>query len=149
VDPPGISLQHGESFRSSWWKTIMPSNLFKNAGLNIRFDSSRTANGSTRRLRSCFSATAGLARRNCAAGCAIWNSIRAPPTTHGVRLGKMTVTLENLPVRLNLWDFGGQHICHGSHFMAKLSFPYCGRRILNGRAAKEEGVTLRHRPLSY
>src|SRR3984957_14134690 len=29
------------SFRSSWWKTIMSSNRFKNSGLNTRFDSSR------------------------------------------------------------------------------------------------------------
>src|SRR6202162_6094345 len=29
------------SFRSSWWKTTMSSNRFKNSGLNTRFDSSR------------------------------------------------------------------------------------------------------------
>src|SRR6266436_4232468 len=29
------------SFRSSWWKTIMSSNRFKNSGLKTRFDSSR------------------------------------------------------------------------------------------------------------
>src|SRR3984893_11337390 len=29
------------SLRSSWWKTIMSSNRFKNSGLNTRFDSSR------------------------------------------------------------------------------------------------------------
>src|ERR1700752_245961 len=29
------------SFRSSWWKTIMSSNRFKNSGLNTRLDSSR------------------------------------------------------------------------------------------------------------
>ena len=37
------------------------------------------------------------------------------PTTHRIQLGEMTVTLENFPepVRLNLWDFGGQDIYHG------------------------------------
>src|SRR4029077_19848388 len=29
------------SFRSSWWKTMMSSNRFKNSGLNTRFDSPR------------------------------------------------------------------------------------------------------------
>jgi internalin A len=39
------------------------------------------------------------------------------PSTHGIQLGQTTVTLENFPepVRLNLWDFGGQDIYHGSH----------------------------------
>jgi internalin A len=36
------------------------------------------------------------------------------PTTHGIQLGEMAVTLENFsaPVRLNQWDFGGQDIYH-------------------------------------
>ena len=39
------------------------------------------------------------------------------PTTHGIQLGEMTVGLDGFqePVRLNLWDFGGQDIYHGSH----------------------------------
>ena len=39
------------------------------------------------------------------------------PTTHGVQLGQTTVELDGFPepVRLNLWDFGGQDIYHGSH----------------------------------
>jgi internalin A len=39
------------------------------------------------------------------------------PTTHGIQLGEMAVDLEGFPepVRMNLWDFGGQDIYHGSH----------------------------------
>ena len=54
------------------------------------------------------------------------------PTTHGVQLGEMTLTLENLPepTRLNLWDFGGQDIYHGSHslFLCHLSHTLDARR---------------------
>ena len=37
------------------------------------------------------------------------------PTTHGIQLGEMTATLENFPEPVDLWDFGGQDIYHGSH----------------------------------
>jgi internalin A len=39
------------------------------------------------------------------------------PTTHGIQLGEMALELDGFqePVRLNLWDFGGQDIYHGSH----------------------------------
>ena len=35
----------------------------------------------------------------------------------GIQLGVITVPLKGFPkpVRLNLWDFGGQDIYHGSH----------------------------------
>ncbi len=38
-------------------------------------------------------------------------------STHGIQLSDMTLSLEGFsePVRLNLWDFGGQEIYHGSH----------------------------------
>jgi internalin A len=39
------------------------------------------------------------------------------PTTHGIQLSEMTLELEDIatPIRLNLWDFGGQEVYHGSH----------------------------------
>jgi internalin A len=37
------------------------------------------------------------------------------PTTHGIQLGHTTIEDFPDPVRLNLWDFGGQDIYHGSH----------------------------------
>jgi internalin A len=76
------------------------------------------------------------------------------PTTHGIQLSAITLTLEGFesPVRLNLWDFGGQEIYHGSHAL-----------FLQGQAVflilwtpkREEGsdsegdLTFRRRPVSY
>ena len=39
------------------------------------------------------------------------------PSTHGIELSESKVELEGFrePVRLNLWDFGGQEIYHGAH----------------------------------
>ena len=37
------------------------------------------------------------------------------PTTHGIQLGHLHLTIDSVPYRLNLWDFGGQEIYHGSH----------------------------------
>src|SRR5271165_219477 len=112
-------------------------------------------NDSTRRSKSCFSAMAGSARRNCVAVCAARNSIRAslPPT--GVQLGKMTVTLENFPepARLNLWDFGGQDIYHGSHALflhGQAIFLILWTPELECQRTYQEGaLSFRHRPLSY
>jgi internalin A len=54
------------------------------------------------------------------------------PTTHGIRLGGMALRLDRFPepVRLNLWDFGGQDIYYGSHALflhGKASFLFSGR----------------------
>jgi internalin A len=77
------------------------------------------------------------------------------PTTHGIQLGHTTVTLENVPepVRLNLWDFGGQDIYHGSHALflhGQAIFVILWTLELEQSASYEEsGVLLRHRLLSY
>jgi internalin A len=77
------------------------------------------------------------------------------PTTHGVQLGQTTVTLENFPepVRLNLWDFGGQDIYHGSHALflhGQVVFLLLWTPELEHQATYQEGgLILRHRPLSY
>jgi internalin A len=51
------------------------------------------------------------------------------PTTHGVQVGEMTLRFDGFqePVRLNLWDFGGQDIYHGSHAL-----------FLHGQAKEDE-----------
>jgi internalin A len=48
---------------------------------------------------------------------------RNVPTTHGVKLSETKVDLDGLaePVRLSLWDFGGQEIYHGSSFTGQAS----------------------------
>jgi internalin A len=52
------------------------------------------------------------------------------PTTHGVQLGQTTVELDGCPepVRLNLWDFGGQDIYHGSHALFLHVLEACAAR---------------------
>jgi internalin A len=77
------------------------------------------------------------------------------PTTHGIQLGEMTLTLENLPepARLNLWDFGGQDIYHGSHALflhGQGIFLILWTPDLERSASYEEsGVMLQYRPLAY
>jgi internalin A len=76
------------------------------------------------------------------------------PTTHGVQLGEMTLSLDGFPaMRLNLWDFGGQDIYHGSHALflhGQTIFLILWTPELERSASYEEsGVLLRHRPLSY
>jgi internalin A len=74
-------------------------------------------------------------------------------TTHGIQLGKMALTLENLPVRLNLWDFGGQDIYHGSHALflhGQSIFLILWTPALEHQTTYQEGeLSLRYRPLSY
>jgi internalin A len=77
------------------------------------------------------------------------------PTTHGVQLGEMTVRLESFPepVRLNLWDFGGQDIYHGSHALflhgQAIFLVLWTPELEQCETYQESGLTLRHRPLSY
>jgi internalin A len=76
-------------------------------------------------------------------------------STHGVQLGEMTVTLESFPepVRLNLWDFGGQDIYHGSHALflqEQAIFLILWTPELERQTFYKEGyLSLRHRPISY
>jgi internalin A len=77
------------------------------------------------------------------------------PSTHGIQLSETGVELEELgtPVRLNLWDFGGQEVYHGSHAL-----------FLQGQAVfvllwtperehqdpfEQGGLVMHNRPLPY
>ena len=78
------------------------------------------------------------------------------PSTHGIELGEMRLELENsvTPVRLSLWDFGGQEIYHGSHALflqGHAVYLILWTPILEGNTApyEENGLVLRHRPLAY
>jgi internalin A len=63
--------------------------------------------------------------------------------------------LENFPepVRLNLWDFGGQDIYHGSHALflhsQAIFLVLWTPQLEQGETYQESGLTLRHRPLPY
>ena len=75
-------------------------------------------------------------------------------TTHGVQLGKTIVQVGfPSPVRLNLWDFGGQDIYHGSHALflhGQAIFLLLWTPELECQTTYREGeLSLRHRPLSY
>jgi internalin A len=77
------------------------------------------------------------------------------PTTHGIQLGEITLELECFqePVRLNLWDFGGQDIYHGSHALflhGQTIFLLLWTPELERKSTYQEGeLFFRHRPLSY
>ena len=79
----------------------------------------------------------------------------AIPSTHGIELGEMQLELEDstTPIRLNLWDFGGQEIYHGSHSLFLQGHAVClilwTPRLENASPYQENGLTLRHRPLAY
>src|SRR5207244_179862 len=77
------------------------------------------------------------------------------PSTHGVRLGALDVEVPDLPhpVRLNVWDFGGQDIYLGSHALFLQ-----GQAVFlllwdpeheEGHEYEEGGFTIRDRPLAY
>jgi internalin A len=76
-------------------------------------------------------------------------------STHGIELGAIQMELENPdePVQLNLWDFGGQDIYHGSHTLFlqghAVFLILWTPRLEDCRAYEESGLALRHRPLAY
>jgi internalin A len=76
-------------------------------------------------------------------------------TTHGIQLSAMTIALEGFenPVRLNLWDFGGQEVYHGTHALflqGQAVFLILWTPELERQPFYQEGdLSLRHRPLSY
>jgi internalin A len=76
-------------------------------------------------------------------------------TTHGVRLYDQPVTIEDVPypVRLNLWDFGGQDIYHASHSLflrgpAVFLLLWCPEHE-NEKCFSENNIPLRNRRLPY
>jgi GTPase SAR1 family protein len=77
------------------------------------------------------------------------------PTTHGIQVGQMTFGVDGFPepVRLNLWDFDGQDIYHGSHALflhrQAIFLVLWTPELEQGETYKESALTLRHRPLSY
>jgi internalin A len=77
------------------------------------------------------------------------------PSTHGIELSESKVDLGGFaePVRLNLWDFGGQEIYHGAHTLflqGQAVFLVLWTPELESQTLYKEGdLSLRHRPLSY
>ena len=76
----------------------------------------------------------------------------AVPTTHGIQLGHLDLVIDGLPFRLNLWDFGGQEIYHGSHSLflqGQAIFAILWNPAFEKGGYPDGGTTIRHRPLSY
>jgi internalin A len=75
-------------------------------------------------------------------------------TTHGIQLSEKAMELEDFPepVRLNLWDFGGQEIYHGSHALfvqGQAVFLILWTPKLEAGSDSEGDLRFRNRPLSY
>jgi internalin A len=73
-------------------------------------------------------------------------------TTHGVQFGHLDITYDEQSVRLNLWDFGGQDIYHGSHalFLAgQAVFILVWTQDRESRQFTDGGASMENRPLSY
>jgi len=79
----------------------------------------------------------------------------ALPTTHGIETSKKTLEIEGAtsPIALNLWDFGGQEIYHGSHSLflgAQSIFLILWTPEREQKTADlEQSIPMRHRPLAY
>jgi internalin A len=76
-------------------------------------------------------------------------------TTHGIQLSEMTLELKDFatPIRLNLWDFGGQEVYHGSHALflqGRAVFLVLWTPELEAQTSyQENGLSMRHRPVPY
>jgi internalin A len=75
-------------------------------------------------------------------------------STHGIQLSETTLIVEGFPepVRLNLWDFGGQEIYHGSHALflqGQAVFLILWMPKLEAGGDAEGDLAFCHRPLSY
>jgi hypothetical protein len=76
------------------------------------------------------------------------------PTTHGIHVNEKMMELEGFPelVRLNLWDFGGQEIYHGSHALfvqGQAIFLILWTPKHEAGSYSEGDLSFLHRPLSY
>jgi internalin A len=76
-------------------------------------------------------------------------------TTHGIQLSETSLDIEGFEngIRLNLWDFGGQEVYHGSHALFLQ-----GQSVMlvlwtvereDQKPYREKGLLVRHRPLPY
>ena len=75
------------------------------------------------------------------------------PSPHGVQVTETTLDFEGGTVRLNLWDFGGQEIYHGSHALFLKSraifLVVWTPRLESGERYEENGIPMQHRKIPY
>ena len=76
-------------------------------------------------------------------------------STHGIRLEPWTVSLSSGSARVNVWDFGGQDIYHGTHALflksrAVFVIVWDQQTETNPQGCYQEGdFTFAHLPLAY
>ncbi len=76
-------------------------------------------------------------------------------STHGIRLtfADLPTAPGEPPARLNIWDFGGQDIYHGTHALflrsrAIFALVWCEERN-NAEVYEHQGIAFRNHPLAY
>jgi internalin A len=75
------------------------------------------------------------------------------PSTHGIRLEPWTLTVDDGPIDIHIWDFGGQDIYHGTHALflkSKALFLIVWDRDTEQQPGySEAGLSFEHYPLQY
>jgi internalin A len=74
------------------------------------------------------------------------------PSTHGVEIQRFALTAGKQQVYLNIWDFGGQDVYHGTHalFLQRHAvYVILWRPEAEAGVVHEGGLVLHNRPLSY
>ena len=75
------------------------------------------------------------------------------PSTHGIRLEPWTLIVDDGPIDVHIWDFGGQDIYHGTHALflkSKALFLIVWDRDTEQQPGYSEGgLSFEHYPLQY
>jgi internalin A len=74
------------------------------------------------------------------------------PSTHGVEIQRFALTVGTHKLFLNIWDFGGQDVYHGTHalFLQRHAvYVILWMPQTEAGLVPHAGIIMRHRPLSY
>jgi internalin A len=65
------------------------------------------------------------------------------PQTHGIKINPWNININNMDIKVHLWDFGGQEIMHATHqfFLSKRSLYIL---VLDGRKDEKTEYWLKH-----
>jgi internalin A len=78
---------------------------------------------------------------------------RDEPSTHGIRVTSASLQGGEAPARLNIWDFGGQDLYHGTHALflrtSAVFLLTWARETENALAHEYRGVRFQNQPLTY
>ncbi len=75
------------------------------------------------------------------------------PSTHGILVTSANLASSDAAVRLNIWDFGGQDLYHGTHALflrtSAIFLLVWARETENAQAHEYQGVAFQNQPLTY